>query len=119
MPETSGFAAASALKLRTHTRQNETVVECSGILTAGNSGLLKVHVKELLPQTKRVVLDLTDLSRMDSSGLGTIVGLYISARNAGNTLELINLSDRIRELFSMTNLLSVFETCGRYGTRLP
>jgi anti-anti-sigma factor len=56
---------------------------------------------------------------MDSSGLGTIVALYISAKNAGSTLELINLSPRIRELFGLTNLLSVFETCGRYGTRLP
>jgi anti-sigma B factor antagonist len=108
-----------ALQLRTHKFENEIIVQCSGILTSANSGLLKTHVKELLPQTKHIILDLTELSQMDSSGLGTIVGLYISAKNAGSTLELINLSARIRELFSLTNLLSVFETCGRYGTRLP
>jgi anti-sigma B factor antagonist len=118
MPDTSEISTL-ALKLRTHTRQNEIVVQCSGILTGANCGLLKAHVKDLLPQTKHMILDLTGLSQMDSSGLGTIVALYISAKNAGSTLELINLSPRIRELFSLTNLLSVFGDCGRYGTRLP
>lgn len=94
-------------------------MQCSGSLIASNSAFLRTHVKELLPKTKHVVLDLTDLSRMDSSGLGTIVAIYISAKHAGTSLELVNLNARIRELFGMTNLLSVFETCGRYGTRMP
>jgi anti-sigma B factor antagonist len=110
---------APGLTLRTFSREGATVVACAGLLSAANSGLLKSHVKALLPATRRVVLDLTDLSQMDSSGLGTIVGLYISAKNSGRTLELINLSARVRELFSLANILSVFETCGRYGTRLP
>jgi anti-sigma B factor antagonist len=110
---------ASALKLRTLGRENEVFVQCSGRLVYGNAGLLKSHVKDLLSRTKHVVLDLTDLSQMDSSGLGMIVAVYISARNAGATLELINLNARLRELFGVTNLLSVFETCGRYGTRMP
>jgi anti-sigma B factor antagonist len=112
-------ASASSLRLRTLTRENEIFVQCTGNLTSSNAALLRSHVKELLLKTKHVVLDLTDLSRMDSSGLGTIVAVYISARNSGATLEIINLNARIRELFGMTNLLSVFETCGRYGTRLP
>lgn len=118
MPE-SPEISASSLKLRTLTRENEIFVQCSGSLISANSALLRNHVKALLPKTKHVVLDLTGLSRMDSSGLGAVVSIYISARNAGNTLELINLNARIRELFGVTNLLSVFESCGRYGTRLP
>jgi anti-anti-sigma factor len=118
MPESPEISAPS-LKLRTLTRENEIFVQCSGSLISENSAVLRNHVKALLPKTKHVVLDLTDLSRMDSSGLGAIVSIYISAHNAGNTLELINLNARIRELFGMTNLLSVFESCGRYGTRLP
>ncbi len=66
-----------------------------------------------------VVLDLTDLVQMDSSGLGAIVGLYISSKRANCELQLINLSPRVRELLSMSNLVSLFEGCGRYGARLP
>jgi len=111
--------SASSLRLRTLTREHEIFVQCTGSLISSNCAELKSHVKTLLPKTKHVVLDLTELSRMDSSGLGTIVAAYISAKNAGVTLELINLNARIRELFSLMNLLSVFESCGRYGTRLP
>jgi anti-anti-sigma factor len=56
---------------------------------------------------------------MDSSGLGAIVGLYISSKRANCELQLINLSPRVRELLSMSNLVSLFEGCGRYGARLP
>jgi anti-sigma B factor antagonist len=107
------------LLLRSFVQQEATVVRCTGDLTSSNAALLKTFVKGALPDTKRVILDLTNLTRMDSSGLGAIVGLYISAKNAGRALELVNLSPRVRELFGLTNLLSVFETCGRYGTRLP
>lgn len=111
--------SSSSLKVRTLTRENEIFIQCAGDLISSNCVSLKDHVKSLLPKTKHVVLDLTDLSRMDSSGLGTIVAIYISAKNAGTTLELVNLNARIRELFGLTNLLAVFETCGRYGTRMP
>jgi anti-anti-sigma factor len=112
-------STAPGLTLRLLSRPDRTVVQCAGRLASGNAGLLKSYVKGLLPATKHVVLDLTDLSQMDSCGLGVVVGLYISAKNAGSTLELINLSARVRELFSLANLLLLFEPCGRYGTRLP
>ena len=118
MPESSE-SSASPLRLRTLIRENEIFVQCTGSLLASNCAELRTHVKTLLPKTKHIAIDLTDVARMDSSGLGTIVAIYISARNAGTTLELVNLNARIRELFGLTNLLSVFEACGRYGTRLP
>ena len=65
------------------------------------------------------MLDLTDLSYMDSSGLGSIIGLYVSAKTAGTRLEMINLSKRVRELFSITNALSLFEVCGEQNVRIP
>ena len=118
MPETAAVLPAP-LSLRSFVQEEATVVRCRGELTSSTSALLKTYVKGALPDTKRVILDLTQLARMDSSGLGAIVGLYISAKNAGRSLEVVNLSPRIRELFSMTNLLSVFEVCGQYGTRMP
>jgi anti-sigma B factor antagonist len=108
-----------ALKLHTYAWEDATVVRCTGRLTAETSPLLKAEVKALLPNKRRVILDLTELSYMDSSGLGTLVAIYISAKSAKCELQLLNLSPRIRELLSLANVLSVFEECGRAGTRCP
>jgi anti-sigma B factor antagonist len=110
---------ARPLNLHTYAWEDATVVRCTGRLTAETSPHLKTEVKALLPAKRRLILDLSELAYMDSSGLGTLVGLYISAKGAKCEMELLNLSPRIRELLSITNVLSVFETCGRTGMRLP
>jgi anti-anti-sigma factor len=117
----SGDASTPALALHLHTYawEDATVVRCTGRLTAETSPHLKTEVKALLPRKQRLILDLSELGYMDSSGLGTLVGLYISAKGARCEVQLLNLSPRIRELLSITNVLSVFETCGRTGMRLP
>ena len=65
-----------------------------------------------------VVLDLTDVTFMDSMGLGTIATLWVSSKNAGCQLALINLSPRIRDLFTVTHLLSLFEACGESNAKI-
>ena len=85
------------------------VVSCHGKLVAGVTDILYKEVSQLIPNTKRIVLDFTDLTHMDSMGLGTVVRLYVSARTAGCELKLINLGTRVRELLRISNLLSVFE----------
>lgn len=107
------------LNLHTYAWEDATVVRCTGRLTMETSPQLKTEVKSLLPQRRRVILDLTDLGYMDSSGLGALVGLYISARSAQCEFQLHNLSPRIRDILSLANVLSVFEECGRTGTRCP
>lgn len=110
---------ARGLELKVCMQEGATVVRCSGQLTAGLTANLKEQVKDLIPHAKLIVLDLTDLQHMDSSGLGTIVALYVSARRANCDLRLINFNKRVRELLGMTNLLSVFEACGQYFIRMP
>jgi anti-sigma B factor antagonist len=110
---------ARQLDLHTYAWEDATVVRCTGRLTAETSPQLKTEVKSLLPQKRRLILDLTDLGYMDSSGLGALVGLYISAKSAKCEFQLHNLSPRIRDLLSLANVLSVFEECGRTGTRCP
>jgi anti-anti-sigma factor len=56
------------------------------------------------------VLDFTGVNYLDSSGLGMIVGLYISSKRGGCQLKLINLSPRVKELLSMTRLFEVLES---------
>jgi anti-sigma B factor antagonist len=98
---------------------SDVVVRLSGKLIAGNTDVLYEEVRRLIPGSKRIVLDLTDLAYMDSMGLGTIIRLYVSAKSSGCDLELIHLSKRIRELLGLTNLLSVFSMCGEHTIRMP
>jgi anti-sigma B factor antagonist len=95
------------------------MVVCSGRLIASVAPQFRAQISELIPKTQRVVLDLSALSFMDSSGLGSLVSLYVTAQRAGCRLELINLSRHVRELLGLTNLLSVFESCGQYFTKMP
>ncbi len=112
-------AEAPLLTLHTYAEGDATVIQCTGKLTAGLTGVLRDEVKRLIPHSKKIVLDLTNLTQMDSLGLGTIVGLYVSAKASGCTLILINLSQRVRELFRITNVWSILEVYGENIIRLP
>jgi anti-anti-sigma factor len=94
-------------------------VRCHGRLTLTSATDLRNTVKPLFPNRRTVSIDLTDVKLMDSVGLGTIVSLYVSARNVDCQLLVINISPRIRELFSVTRVLSLFEPCGEANIRLP
>ena len=62
---------------------DQAVVRCHGKLVAGVNEMLYVAVRPMIPDAKRIVLDLTDVTHMDSMGLGTVVRLYVSAKSAG------------------------------------
>jgi anti-sigma B factor antagonist len=111
-------AATSLLTVEIERADGTAVVRCRGKLVLGVSEILYLKVRQLIPDTKRIVLDLTDLTRMDSIGLGTLVRLYVSARSAGCTLELVNLGQQVRQLLGTTNLLSVFTIVGEHGIKL-
>ncbi len=108
-------ATSASFALDVEQKGSVAIVRCHGRLVAGVSDMLNNRVRELIPDSKRIVLDLTDLQNMDSMGLGTLVRLYVSAKRAGCTLELINLGKRVRELLGMTNLLGVFTELGDKG----
>jgi anti-sigma B factor antagonist len=84
----------------------------------GVCDVLAGKVKELIPQSKRIVLDLTDLSLMDSIGLGTLVRLYVSAKAGGSCVVLVNVGPRIRQLLGITNLLSVLTDMCEQGVNI-
>jgi anti-anti-sigma factor len=92
-----------------------TVLECFGRLTSENAPLLKDAMREACERKVRVVLDLKEVPMMDSSGLGAVVTLHVSARTRGCRLEVVNASKQILELFSITNVLALFEATGRCG----
>jgi anti-anti-sigma factor len=99
----------SELELKVVKAPDEVLVQCIGRITSTSSPALQTTVRDLIPETKRVVLDLTEVSYLDSSGLGALVALFLSAKRQNCDLKLINLNQWLKELFSLTRLASVFE----------
>jgi anti-sigma B factor antagonist len=85
---------------------------CRGRITSETSGLFKVEVKKWVSRSRLVIVDLSKVNYIDSSGLGTLLATYISAKSAGCDLKLTNLTQRIKELLHLTRLASVFEGYG-------
>jgi anti-sigma B factor antagonist len=108
----------AALTLEIEPKGSFVVVRCHGRLVADTNDLLYSKIGELLPDAKRIVLDLTDLTRMDSMGLGALVRLYVSARSAGCSLELMNLGKQVRILLGTAHLLSAFTIVGEHGIKM-
>jgi anti-anti-sigma factor len=100
---------APELTLKTEKTPTETIIRCSGKIISSSAGLLSSTARELMLTSKVLVLDFTDVSYLDSSGLGAVVGLYVSAKRANCKLKVVNLTPRVKELFSMTRLLSLLE----------
>lgn len=110
---------SSRLTLNIERAGTTAVVLCRGRLVIGTTDFLFLEVRQLIPVTKRIVLDLTELTFVDSMGIGTLVRLYVSARSAGCALELVNLAKQIRQLLGAVNLLSVFTIIGEHDIRVP
>jgi anti-sigma B factor antagonist len=86
------------------------VVDCAGRIVFGEeSAELRETVKKLIAQSRRIVLNLAGVSYIDSGGLGTLVALYTTARSAGGSIKLANLTERVGDLLQVTKLLTVFE----------
>ncbi|HSY34184.1 MAG TPA: STAS domain-containing protein [Acidobacteriaceae bacterium] len=84
-------------------------VTCHGRLTSATGESLHTAVKRLIEQGGHILIDCADVSFVDSSGLGVLVGLKVSAISKGYcTLELVNLSPRLSDLLNLTKLTQLF-----------
>jgi anti-sigma B factor antagonist len=88
-----------------------TVLELFGRVTLGEeSNQLRTKIKDLLAQgKKRLVLDLGNISYIDSAGLGTLVAGYTSSQSQGASMKLANLTKKFSEQLNITKLVTVFE----------
>lgn len=98
------------MKLSTRTVDGILVVDCSGRIIFGEeSASLRDTLRDLIPQNKKIILNLSGVNYIDSGGLGTLVALYTSARNNGSSIKLANLTQRVGDLLQVTKLLTVFD----------
>ncbi|HQR37835.1 MAG TPA: STAS domain-containing protein [Blastocatellia bacterium] len=91
---------------------NVTILDLSGKITIGEGSVqLRDAVRKLLEQGhKNLLIDLGQVDYVDSSGIGELVSCYTTTKNQGGQLKLLNLTKKIKDLLSITKLLTVFET---------
>jgi len=98
------------LKVATRTKGGILVVDCSGRIVFGEeSSLLRETIKQAVTENNHIVLNLGEVSYIDSGGLGTLVALRVTAQNAGGAIKLTNLTKRVGDVLQITKLLTVFD----------
>jgi anti-sigma B factor antagonist len=98
------------LKIETRLVDGVTVMSCHGRIVFGEEATeLRENLKRVLGATRQVVLNLAGVSYIDSGGLGTLVGVYSSARATGADIKLTGLGQRLRDVLQITKLVTVFE----------
>ena len=87
------------------------IIDLSGDITLGGGNIfLKQTLRSLAEQNeKKVLLNLSGVRYIDSSGLGELVAGYTSIGKAGGQLKLLNLTKRVKDLMMITKLLTVFD----------
>ncbi|HKP11074.1 MAG TPA: STAS domain-containing protein [Blastocatellia bacterium] len=88
-----------------------TILDLSGKITIGEGSVqLREAVRGLLESgNKKILLNLGDVSYVDSSGIGELVSSYTTTSNNGGHLKLLNLTKKIQDLLQITKLLTVFQ----------
>jgi anti-sigma B factor antagonist len=100
------------LNVEVEPKGDRYLVHCRGKLIAGVCGTLYQKVHGLIPDGKQIVLDLSDLEWIDSTGIGTLIRIHAGCRYAGCRLQLIHMGKRVKELLGLTGLLGVFAGTG-------
>lgn len=101
------------MTMKASTRQVNgiTVVDLSGRITLGEgSVVLRDTVRDLIGKgEKRILLNLGDVTYIDSSGIGELVSAFTTVRNQGGELKLLNLTKKVHDLLQITKLYTVFD----------
>jgi anti-sigma B factor antagonist len=87
-----------------------TIASLAGRITLGEAtGMVRETIKDLLGKGRnKILLDLREVSYMDSAGLGELVGAYASVANAGGTIKLLHPQGKVKDLLAVTKLYTVF-----------
>ncbi len=100
-----------SIKLNTRQVGDVTVVDLAGRITLGEgSSTMRDALRDLLTKgNKKILLNLGEVSYIDSSGIGELVSAFTTVTNQGGELKLLGLNKRIKDLLQITKLYTVFE----------
>lgn len=101
-----------SLKINIRETADATILDLAGRITLGEGlGELRDSIREAISGArKHILLNLADVTYIDSSGLGQLIGSYASVTDRGGEMKLLNLQKRVSDLMQITKLLTVFET---------
>ena len=99
------------MKIEMRTVGDARILDVSGQITLGEGTMvIRNTVRDVLQTgVKKINLNLADVTYIDSSGVGELVSTYTTVVNNGGQLKLLNLTKRIREILTLTKLLTVFD----------
>jgi anti-sigma B factor antagonist len=99
--------------MKSSTRQVDgvTIVDLSGRITLGEgSTMLRDIVRDMIAKgNNKILLNLGDVTYIDSSGIGELVSAFTTVRNGGGELKLLNLTKKVHDLLQITKLYTVFD----------
>jgi len=100
-----------SVKLTSRQVGDVTVIDAAGRITLGEgSSVFRDTIKQLVVSgQKKILLNLAEVSYIDSSGIGELVSGFTTVSNAGGSLKLLKLTNRIQELLQITKLYTIFE----------
>jgi anti-sigma B factor antagonist len=99
------------MKIKTRQVDGITIMDCSGRITLGEGSVtLRDAVRDLLSKgSKKILLNLGDVTYIDSSGIGELVSAFTTVKNQGGDLKLLNLTKKVHDLLQITKLYTVFD----------
>lgn len=100
-----------SVKLNTRQVDDVTVVDVSGRITLGEgASQLRDELRDLTAKGhKKILLNLSDVTYIDSSGIGELVSAFTTVTNQGGALKLLGLTKRVKDLLQITKLYTVFD----------
>jgi anti-sigma B factor antagonist len=100
-----------SVKLSTRQVGNVSVIDVAGRITLGEgSSALRETLRDMVAKNQiKILLNLADVTYIDSSGIGELVSGYTTVTNTGGALKLLNLNKRVKDLLQITKLYTVFE----------
>jgi anti-sigma B factor antagonist len=100
-----------SMKVATRQVDGVTILDLSGRITLGEGSVtLRDAVRDLMAKgAKHILLNLGEITYIDSSGIGELVSAFTSVRNSGGELKLLNLTHKVKDLLQITKLYTVFD----------
>jgi anti-sigma B factor antagonist len=100
-----------SVKLNARQVGEVAVIDVAGRITLGEgSSVLRDTIRETVAKNqKKILLNLQDVSYIDSSGIGELVSGYTTVTNQGGKLKLLHLNKRVEGLLQITKLLTIFD----------
>jgi anti-sigma B factor antagonist len=100
------------MKVSVRQREGVTILDLEGKITIGSGDLeMRNAVQQAVGDgAKNILINLGKVSTIDSSGVGELVSSYTTAKNRGAQIKLVNLPQKVQDVLTITQLITVFDT---------